>query len=197
MGRHIEIEFKNMVTKEHFELLLSVFHITRDDFAKQVNHYFDTDTFLLKQKAAALRIRNRDHLYELTLKKKTETIGLLEINQEISPAEANACLHKQMFPEGEVKAELAAIDINPNWLICFGSLETRRAERPFGPGCLQFDHSLYLGREDFEVEYEIPEGKLDEGKKFFFQLLNELNIPTKKADNKIKRLYDAKFTYLE
>ncbi|MFS0644569.1 CYTH domain-containing protein [Siminovitchia sp. 179-K 8D1 HS] len=196
MGRNIEIEFKNMVTKEDFELLLSVFHMTEDDFANQVNHYFDTDTFMLKQSDAALRIRNRDHLYELTLK-KIKRPGLLEINQRISADEANACFHKHIFPEGEIKEELAAMNIDPHRLICFGSLETRRAERQFGPGCLMFDHSLYLGREDFEVEYEIPEGRLNEGKQFFFQLLNELNIPAKKADSKIKRLFDAKYTRLE
>lgn len=196
LGRNIEIEFKNLLTKEDFALLLNVFYITEADFAKQVNHYFDTDTFLLKQSTAALRIRKEDNFYELTLK-KTAPVGLLEINQTISAAEANVCIQQLQFPEGEVMEELAAMNIEPKRLVCFGSLETRRAKRNFGPGCLMFDHSRYMGREDFEVEYEVPEAKLNEGQKHFFQLLKRLNIPVKKADSKIKRLFDAKYTCLE
>lgn len=196
MGRNIEIEFKNMVTKKDFELLLSVFHITENDFSNQINHYFDTDTFMLKQNDSALRIRKKEQLCELTLK-KTEQVGLLEINQKISADEAIDILHNLIFPEGEIKEELLAMNIDPHRLICFGTLETRRAEKKFEPGYLMFDHSLYLGREDFEVEYETPEDKINEGKKIFYQLLNELNIPAKKADSKIKRLFDAKYKCLE
>jgi uncharacterized protein YjbK len=192
----VEIEFKNMVGKHDFERLLNVFQIPEADFIKQVNHYFDTNAFLLKKQNAALRVRHAENEYELTLKRKQKT-GLLEISQKITADDADAMLKQGFFPEGEVKEELLAMKINPTLLSCFGSLETRRAQQPFEPGCLMFDHSLYMGKEDFEVEFEVPEDRMAEGKSVFFRLLKELHIPPNKADSKIKRLFDAKYACWE
>ncbi|WP_368895813.1 CYTH domain-containing protein, partial [Priestia megaterium] len=45
MKQEIEIEFKNIVTKEEFDRLRSHFQLTEDQFVSQENHYFDTPAF--------------------------------------------------------------------------------------------------------------------------------------------------------
>ena len=47
MTQEIEIEFKNIVTKEEFDTLCKSFSI--EAFTKQVNHYFETPDFSLKE----------------------------------------------------------------------------------------------------------------------------------------------------
>ena len=49
MTQEIEIEFKNIVTKEEFDTLCKSFSI--EAFTKQVNHYFETPDFSLKKLA--------------------------------------------------------------------------------------------------------------------------------------------------
>ncbi len=74
MTQEIEIEFKNIVTKEEFDTLCKSFSI--EAFTKQVNHYFETPDFSLKEAGSALRIRHKGATYTLTLKQPAE-IGLL------------------------------------------------------------------------------------------------------------------------
>lgn len=49
MSQEIEIEFKNMLTKQEFKNIAAL-QLTEKDFTDQKNHYFDTDSFALKQK---------------------------------------------------------------------------------------------------------------------------------------------------
>lgn len=59
MAQEIEIEFKNLLTKNEFEKLTQAYQLDNEDFVLQENHYFDTKSFALKHKGAALRIRKR------------------------------------------------------------------------------------------------------------------------------------------
>ena len=59
MKQEIEIEFKNIITQEEFKQLLYTFSIKDEDFITQENHYFDTETFSLKNNGCALRIRKK------------------------------------------------------------------------------------------------------------------------------------------
>lgn len=191
MGRHIEIEFKNMIGRENFTKLLQYFQIKEDDFFSQKNHYLDTPDISLGRKKSALRIRERDGSFEFTLK-RTAKEGILEINQNISSKQAERILEEKSIPSGEVIEELIMMDIDPDSLEYKGVLMTRRAQVSFKNGQLMFDHSTYLGKEDFEIEYEVDEQHVFSGEKDFHQLLTELNIPLIKSDNKIKRFFDAK-----
>ena len=49
MSQNIEIEFKNMLTKEEFIQKKSDFQVKSSDFVKQENDYFDTLDFALKK----------------------------------------------------------------------------------------------------------------------------------------------------
>ena len=44
MTHEIEIEFKNMLTKEQYDLLLQHFHIQPEQIKYQVNYYFVTES---------------------------------------------------------------------------------------------------------------------------------------------------------
>ncbi|CAM4058466.1 CYTH domain-containing protein [Lederbergia lenta] len=189
MTKNIEIEFKNIVSETDFHLITQTFQIKNDQFFTQTNHYFDTSDFSLKQAGAALRVRELPLSFEFTLKMPAK-IGLLEVNQNLSNEEASLLRTSSQIPNGEVMIELIKMNINMEDIQYFGSLTTNRAEIKYKDGLLVFDHSFYLNKEDFEIEYEVADWS--KGKINFEQLMSELNIPILSADNKIERFYSAK-----
>ncbi|WP_299740289.1 CYTH domain-containing protein [uncultured Rossellomorea sp.] len=189
MAQEIEIEFKNLVTQNEFTRLTSHFHIKDEDFISQDNHYFDTPYYQLKDNHSALRIREKNRTYTLTLKTPLND-DLLETNQKLSKEESVSLLHQGVFPDGEVKDVLDSLQIPIQSLQHFGTLSTSRAEIDYKDGLLVFDKSSYLQKEDYELEYEVKERK--SGESIFLDLLKELNIPLRKTDNKIKRFYMEK-----
>ncbi|NKE07414.1 MULTISPECIES: CYTH domain-containing protein [Mesobacillus] len=194
MSQNIEIEFKNMLTQDEFQLLRIHFYIEPEQFKKQTNHYFDTNTFALKDKGSALRIREKGSSFELTLKQPAEQ-GLLETNQMLTASQAQKALSSGQLPEGEVKHAVSKLMQNINSLNYFGSLTTVRAEVEYKGGLIVLDHSYYLNTEDFELEYEVTNEP--EGYKVFSKLLEELQIPLRPTDNKIKRFYAKKYNLLQ
>lgn len=190
MEQHIEIEFKNLLYLKEFEKLKEYFNVTEADFATQENHYLDTPCFELKDQDTALRIRQKNEKYELTLKQPAEN-GLLETNQSITKEMAKAILNGAPLPDSEITMLIESMKINPSGLQYFGTLQTSRAEFQYKGGLLVLDHSSYLNVEDFEVEYEVT-NKL-EGQAIFMELLGSLQIPVRKTENKIRRFYRAKF----
>ena len=99
MTQEIEIEFKNIVTKEEFDTLCKSFSI--EAFTKQVNHYFETPDFSLKEAGSALRIRHKGETYTLTLKQPAE-IGLLETHQVVTEDEAKMMMETNTIIQGAV-----------------------------------------------------------------------------------------------
>lgn len=194
MSQNIEIEFKNMLTEEEFYLLKRYFKIEPEQFKKQINHYFDTYSFTLKDYGSALRIREKGSQFELTLKQPAQQ-GLLETNQMLAASQAEEALSTGKLPEGEVKDAVMKLIQNIEPLQYFGSLTTVRAEFQYMEGLLVLDHSYYLNIEDYELEYEVTNES--EGYKVFSKLLEELKITVRPTDNKIKRFYVRKFNLLQ
>lgn len=190
MDQHIEIEYKNLLTKQDFERLLQFFKIEPNQFFTQQNHYFDTKNFNLKSQASALRIREKNETFELTLKQPAAE-GKLESNQTISKQEAEAFLNDGQFPAGAVQNIIIQAGINPLNFTCFGTLRTDRAEISYRGGLIVLDHSFYAGKEDYELEYEVEDAQA--GQKIFIELLETLNIPLQKTENKVKRFYQVRF----
>lgn len=190
MSQQIEIEFKNLLTKEEFDRLTSFFHLSENDFVQQENHYFDTELFQLKELGIALRIRAKNNRYVLTLKEPAH-VGLLETHQPLSEQEALTAIRTSLLPkEGEVMEKIARLGIKSEMLVLFGSLTTFRAEKVYKNGLIVLDHSRYENKEDFEAEFEAKDEK--EGMQMFYSLLKMHGIPLRKTENKIKRLYLAK-----
>lgn len=185
MTQSIEIEFKNLLTKEEFNLLKDFFKLKEENFFLQENHYFDTKNFLLKEKRMALRVRKKENQLELTLKQPLPT-GLLETN-EILTSEQFELLKQGNFPEGQISQILTNYLPNLQEIEFFGTLRTFRSELLFKNGLLVLDHSTYLGIEDYELEYEVEDEKI--GFKHFIDLLKGLEITQKPTPNKVMRFY--------
>ncbi|WP_433748972.1 CYTH domain-containing protein [Falsibacillus pallidus] len=189
MSKEIEIEFKNLLNKNEFESLKKSLGIEDRSFTSQVNHYFDSEDFKLKEMGSALRIRMKNDKAVLTFKEPAE-VGLLETHQPIEANELEIYLKGHPFPPGDVVDRLAELSIDMDSLNYFGTLQTNRAEADYNGGLLVLDHSSYLNCEDYEVEYEVKD--FHSGKNLFNQLLEEHQIPIRETDNKIKRFYLAK-----
>ena len=121
MTQEIEIEFKNIVTKEEFDTLCKSFSI--EAFTKQVNHYFETPDFSLKEAGSALRIRHKGETYTLTLKQPAE-IGLLETHQVVTEDEAKMMMETNTIIQGAVVDRLHKLQIPVSALTYMGSLTT-------------------------------------------------------------------------
>ncbi|KAB7705002.1 CYTH domain-containing protein [Bacillus aerolatus] len=189
MSQELEIEFKNIVSEADFDRLVNAFHIQPEDFHVQHNHYLDTESFLLKKAGCALRVREKNGTFELTLKEPAVD-GLLETNEVLSRSEAETLLAGGPFPDGPVKKAIQYLITDFTNLKHFGTLSTKRAETAFEGGLLVFDNSFYLNREDYEIEYEAAERK--SGEKIFHDLFKRYQIPVKQADNKVRRFYNEK-----
>lgn len=188
MTKELEIEFKNLVTKEEYIKLLNAFGYQAEDAQTQVNHYFDTADFQLRSQKSALRIRQKDETYECTLKIPAKN-GYYEITDSLTPDQAENILEKRSFSALEVNEALKEMNVVSDKLDLLGSLTTHRIEFPYNNGLLVLDHSKYHGIEDFEVEYEVDDYR--EGEQKFQAFLQDHNIPNRKTDKKIARFIIA------
>jgi len=189
MNQELEIEYKQLLTSYEFAMLLNVFHIGDRDFIKQENTYFDTFSFDLKAARSALRIRHRLEQFVLTLKQTAE-VGMIETHQSLTSEEIANLEHHGQLPTGAITTRLNQLGIENIMLQRLGTLTTYRAECSYRKGMLIFDHSLYLGLEDFELEYEVQNPEL--GKRVFLQLLHDHHIVSTPTKNKIARFFDRK-----
>ncbi|MDR7239851.1 CYTH domain-containing protein [Neobacillus drentensis] len=190
MTQNIEIEFKNMLTKIEYESFLKYFKISQSQIFSQENHYFDTPDFALKSNDSALRIRKKGGTYEMTLKQPAD-VGLLETNQVIGEEEVIMAIHQGILPTGIIQPLIEDYQISFSTIEYFGSLITERVELEYKQGLLVLDHSIYLSKEDYELEYEVEDYQI--GEKIFLELLKQFKIPSRKTENKIVRFYKQKF----
>ena len=189
MSTNLEIEFKNMLSESEYEQLLNHFSISEEQIWTQKNVYFDTKAFDLKRQKAALRVRIKNNTYELTLKTQAE-VGLLETNQMITKTDYTTLKHDHRLINGPVYEALMDLGININDLRVITDLITKRAEVDYQDGLLVLDKSFYGEVIDFELEYEVKD--YNKGLNIFNELLAKHNIPTRPAQNKIKRATSAK-----
>jgi uncharacterized protein YjbK len=190
LSQSIEIEFKNLLTLDEFNTIKTHFGISDSDFFQQENHYFDTAKFELKENNAALRIRKKANHYELTLK-QTVADGLLETTQILNEPDVQLALSENRLPQGQVSNLIVEMNIDPASLQFFGTLTTNRTELDYMGGILVLDHSYYLNKEDFELEYEVTERMT--GEKTFLAILQFFQIPVRQTKNKIFRFYQQKY----
>ncbi|MED4592680.1 CYTH domain-containing protein [Bacillus safensis] len=186
MAQEIEIELKQLLMKEEFEQLKQHFQLKDADFHTQTNYYFDTPQFDIKSQLAALRMREKNGQWVLTLKEPHE-IGLLETHQKIAPPSQ---LEDFKLPDGEVADRLDHLNIQKDQIVYFGSLETSRAEKMIQEGLIVLDHSRYLTVEDYELEFEVSD--LEIGQADFSALLRKFHIPVRNTKNKVVRFYEEK-----
>ncbi len=185
---NLEIEFKNMLTKDEYTRLLNTFNPNQIPLIVQQNIYYDTKNLTLKQLKSALRIRVKDETYELTLKLH-QPIGLLEVNQMLSKEEVATFNNDHILPTGVVTDALASHDILVSDLRVITDLTTKRFECPHHQNLLVLDESFYHHQHDYELEYEVTDH--ESGRRAFEALLQQYDIPTRPADSKVKRAMNA------
>lgn len=189
MNEQYEIEFKNMLTKEQYDQLLKEFNIKDDQILRQKNHYLDTKEGHLKNISSALRIREKKNKILCTLKEKTADHTHLETTDILTEQQRDDILSGQSFDAPFVKDKLLQLNVPIEDLHVFGSITTDRVEVNYEGGTLVFDHSFYLHKNDYEIEYESNNVKY--GKELFLQFLQERHISIQPADNKIARFMKA------
>lgn len=190
MAQEIEIEFKNMLTKQQYEQLLVSFAVKETDIVHQVNHYFDTPLWHLKKLSSGLRVRIiNDSYFECTLKQKTSENTHLETTDILTKDDAYQVLQGNFDTAPSVKQQLLTNNIPISTLKLFGSLATNRVELSYKGGTLVFDHSHYIDQDDYEVEYETPNEQ--QGAQIFESFLQQHNINKQGAMKKIARFMNA------
>ena len=189
MSQQIEIEFKNLLTKEEYTRLLTYFNIQPEQIVHQENHYFDTPNNDLKNAASGLRIRVLPHLIECTLKERSSEHAHLETTDILSADVAAQMTRGLTFDAPSVEQRLLEMNVDIAQLQLFGSLTTNRVELEYEGGLLVLDHSFYLQCEDYEVEYETNDEHT--GIAIFEQFLAQHQIEKRYAKKKIARFAEA------
>lgn len=177
MTKNIEIEFKTGLTSEKYHELLKRFKLENNIF-KQINHYFDTDDYILNQKKIVLRIRQKsDDRFKVTLKSQSEQ-GAFESHVLLHPDQA-----KNMIKNGfNTKDFFEDLDYFVTFKV---SLDNYRVSTPYEGGVLFLDRCDYCNVTDYEVEYEVDDYHL--GQKLFEKFLNEngiVQMPTKRKSER-------------
>jgi uncharacterized protein YjbK len=191
VAQEIEIEFKNLLKYEEFFRLIHDFQVQKTAFTEQTNYYFDTPDFQLKTHESALRIRMKNHSYVLTLKQQYKE-HILETHQSLDKEMFASILNNQKLPDGEVTDVLKKLHIHVSKIQHLGELTTHRVEFPYEGGLLVLDENHYLGKIDYELEYESTDYK--RGEKIFLDLLQSKNIPKRETKSKIHRFFKEKHT---
>lgn len=188
MAQEIEIEYKNLLTKEEYHLLLDSLHFPVEG-TLQTNYYFDTKDFQLKEQGAALRIRKKNDNYVLTLK-EPHPEGLLETHDVLTEQEAKDWLEANPTPKMHTKNQLIQLQIAVADLQYYGSLTTERREIEYENVLLVLDYSQYNKTSDFELELEAK--TRSEGEQVFKSLLKKYKIQKRDTPNKIERFFLSK-----
>ncbi|WP_407271035.1 CYTH domain-containing protein [Radiobacillus sp. PE A8.2] len=188
MSQEIEIEFKNLLSKHEYETLAQVFGVKDQQGVVQTNHYFETNDFKLKQNKSALRIREKNNLWQLTLK-EPHMEGLLETHDTLSEIEAQSWLNGDILPKPEVAKQLNQLGIDFAKLTYGGSLTTTRKETTFKNTIVVLDVSQYNGQQDYEFELEAKDR--EHGELIFNEIMHAHGIKIRNTPNKIERFYNA------
>ncbi|NIK13218.1 CYTH domain-containing protein [Alkalibacillus almallahensis] len=185
--QEIEIEFKNLLERDEYNNLVA--HYMSDlEPIRQVNHYFETNDFRLKQQGAALRIREKTDAYVATLKQPVEN-GLLETHDTLTEEQFKAWCQDEITLGDNIRQQLNTIGIEETDIRYKGQLTTYRYERQDHNIILVLDYSEYNGMTDYELEVEAP--SMDQGQAYFHNLLSQFNIPERHTPNKIARFFQS------
>lgn len=183
--KEIEIEFKNLLNQEEFERLLKYFPFS-DQPVIQTNYYFDTKSRTLAKHRHALRIRQKNQHFRLTLK-QPQGDHILETHDILTQSEAESWIKGHIIPKPNITAQLEKLHIQPTDLFCYGKLVTKRYSYEIEDITLVLDCSKYNGKMDYELEVEAQDHH--QGLAFFNQLLREHQIKKRLTPNKIERFF--------
>lgn len=188
MKQELEIEFKNLLTREEYEKLMSHYFSSEHTGFSQTNVYFDTANFDLKKAKCALRIRVKNNSAELTLKTPFEGHHQ-ESNLTLDWHEAKDTIDKGQFTLPSELYDFLSEEIglsNPT-VNKLAELTTLRYEKEYEGCLLVLDKSCYSNTTDYEIELE--SNTIESGMEMFNSILSRFSIPKRKTPNKIARAF--------
>lgn len=185
--QEIEIEYKNLLSKDEFELLRRQYPFPKEP-QTQTNYYFDTKDRLLANNRHALRVREKNNTVILTLKQPYGS-NILETHETLTKQEALACINGNMIRKQSIVDQLNKIDVAPEKLIFLGSLTTERYECSVDNMIMVLDFSMYNSHMDYELEIEAQNEQ--DGLHFFNKVLNDNKIIKRETPNKIQRFFST------
>jgi uncharacterized protein YjbK len=153
MNSNIEIESKILLEKDEYEKIIEVMQLDNYRKFKQTNHYMDTPDSFLKNNGIALRVREKNQEFELTLKTPLSE-GLLEKNENLSWKEFDLLKDDGIFPDGGIKKFLAILGADVSQIKIMTSLTTERIQLDYRGGILCVDKNYYSNQIDYELEFE-------------------------------------------
>jgi len=153
MSSNIEIEAKVLLLKNEYDTIIEKLNLSKYRKIRQTNHYIDTPDRYLKKNGIALRIREKEEEYELTLKTPLSE-GLLEKNENISWRDFEKLNDQNLFPEGNIKKFLSILGVKVDQLKVLTSLCTERIEVEYNGFDLALDKNTYSDIVDYELEVE-------------------------------------------
>ena len=172
MSNAIEIEAKVLVQEDDYRKLTKLFPDAQR--YKQVNYYIDSQDRALARSGIALRIREKNGQFELTLKTPLSQ-GLLEKNAPITMNEFCALRDFDEFPKNDLRRFLTMLDFNVDELKILTSLTTERMDVDYKKGLLSIDRNSYSGKIDYEVEFEF--NNMEDAEQILGDFLKENDVP--------------------
>jgi uncharacterized protein YjbK len=173
MSSNIEIEAKVLLLKDEYNAIIEKLNLQKYRKIKQTNHYIDTPDRYLKKNGIALRIREKDEEFELTLKTPLSE-GLLEKNENISWRDFENLSERQIFPDGNIRKFLLILGVKVSDLKVLTSLCTERIHVEFEGYELALDKNIYSNIVDYELEVE--SSSIERAQQEIENILNECDI---------------------
>ena len=176
-----EYETRLMIDEERYLFIVTYFMniYPNKHFLQNTNYYFDTDDLFLRQKHITLRVRTiNDIKSELTLKIKGEN-GDDEINDGLTPKEAELLVNQNIFPYGQVRNRLMLLPYSLDKYHRVAVLYNRRLEIEYEDYLLVIDKNTYGEVVDYNIEIESRVG-IKHAKDVLKQYIEKFNLPVSK-----------------
>lgn len=182
--REIEIEFKNLLTKNQYDELYGKYNLSNSEEIINKNFYYDDADESFKKIGAALRIRYTNKKTEMTLKIKDETQNV-EINVPLDERYPKEPTVLPILPN-EIISELERMNVKIKTPMLIQKIETLRHEVTLEGGLLVLDKTTFINDiVDYELEFETKDYEI--GLATFEKLLEENDIAKNPAKPKIAR----------
>ncbi|NMA90082.1 MAG: CYTH domain-containing protein [Amphibacillus sp.] len=188
MQQEMEFEAKNMLTEQEYNRVLNYFIQDQAQVQTQINYYFETDDLALRHHGSALRIREKNGQYVITLK-QPQADGLLETHVKISAEIKDQWIYEQPTRINQLEVILNQLGIDYQTLKYRGKLKTERIELNDDDITYVLDKSYYNGEVDYEIEVEAT--SLLQANSKLADFLTKYNIERKTTNNKIARFFQT------
>lgn len=181
MEKNKEVEYKILLNAETFKKISDAY--PSQNVYTQVNYYLTSDE--LAEKHYALRIREKNNTFEMTLK-IPDGFAKMEHNQMISKDDFKKVENGQMI-NNDITDLLKEKGFGLHKIRQAYSLKTIRHDISLQYGMLSLDENFYNGHHDYEFEFEVNDE--EKGAEQFKELLNKFHLSyTHNCDSKIVRV---------